>query len=200
MQKQVDHTLDHLLSGEWSASNHKPLWSEYDQLGTINRYGSEYDQPVFVWEGKPGRIMCHSPFIQPCFFLKDIEFELNDPGIADYSKSSIYDLETSNLEKSLKTCHFELSKELHSYQSLIEENESPPEVLHSSTVNVLASTEIATLFLFDYACLRFFETRMRPHYVSHKLSASLKLHFLNNGKQFLQTLITGDCHIQHDYP
>ena len=27
---------------------------EYGQPGPINLYGSEYDQPVFVWEGNPG--------------------------------------------------------------------------------------------------------------------------------------------------
>ena len=71
-------------------------------------------------------------------FFPMIQFQLNDPGFAD---SSIYDLETSNLEKSLKICHFEILKEPFSYHSLMRKNEPTLVVLHNSAVNMLASTE-----------------------------------------------------------
>ena len=29
--------------------------TEYGQPGTINLYDPEYDQPVFAWEGNPGK-------------------------------------------------------------------------------------------------------------------------------------------------
>ena len=52
-----------------------------------------------------------------------------------------------------------------------------------------------------------FKTRRRPrsrrgsrhvwYYVSHKLSASLKIQHKDFGKQFLWTMCTGSCHVRH---